>query len=143
MPSQSDSTTDYAGPSAREMIHSHTLAHNIITRHDDAYPVLGPSELVLLRRFVMAPDTHHEILKDCDMLENPPTGELPRQGSLVGYIIANYEESDGQANIKLAMTAKEIADLKKWFESGAPDKSMEGGCETGKGHKDADGVWRD
>lgn len=75
------------------------------------------------------------------MLEDSTAGEFPRHGSLVGYIIANYKESAGRVESESAITSQEIIVLRKWFESGVPDKRMDGACETGKGVKDAHGVW--
>ena len=78
------------------------------------------------------------------MLDPPPTGEHPRHGSLIGYVIAKHGESTvaGHSYVQPVMMDGEIEDLKTWFASGAPDARLIGACETGRGRKGADGVWR-
>ena len=137
-------TAPYNGPSVHEMITTHTLASNIMSRHSDPCPILSPSELHLLRRFVTDPTAHHQILHDCGMLDPPPTGEHPRHGSLIGYVIAKHGEAAAasHSDVQPAMSDREIQDLKTWFASGVPDARLVGACETGRGWKEADGVWR-
>ncbi|KAK1993164.1 hypothetical protein LX36DRAFT_661753 [Colletotrichum falcatum] len=48
-------TTTYTGPSAAEMLANHTLGKEIISRNNDAEPVLDSEELALLEQFVNDP----------------------------------------------------------------------------------------
>ena len=107
-------------PSVREMISSHTLANNIISRH--ANPprdgsVLDYSELRLLRRFCENPSSKNTILEDEGMLDEPgmEAGTMAQRtrGSLAGYCIATYGVKG-----KEALTEGEVESLRAWFERG-------------------------
>lgn len=50
---------------------SHTLAAEIISRHNDACPILDSRELELLRRFCADPSAKEVILRGRDMLHEP------------------------------------------------------------------------
>lgn len=123
----------WTGPSPRDMITSHTLAEEIINRHDDACPVLGPSELVLLQRFVNNPATRNEILRDCNMEDDegdhPGMKAQRDHGSLAGFVVAKHTD-DGTHGP--ALTEDEIEKLRVWFSSGAADDRMAGARETGR-----------
>jgi hypothetical protein len=107
-----------------EMIRSHTLAAEIITRHNDDCPILDHNELTLLRRFCADPSVKEAILRDRDMLDGP--ADLPgktaqsKHGSLVGFAIARHSTETP------ALEDREIEMLRKWFESGAADARIDG-----------------
>lgn len=105
--------TTYSGPSAHDMIQSHTLAKEIIARSNDAAPVLDASELSLLKRFIADPSSKDEMLKDLDMTD--PAGSkagAKAQGkeSLVGYIIAQSVAGNE------ILSDEETSQLRAWFE---------------------------
>lgn len=115
---------EWAGPTVKEMIESHTLAHEIITRHNDLCPVLDPSELRILRQFILDPISHDKILRDHDMMDTPGDTTIgnaaQKKGSLAGFIVAHHSASSG-SGVEPALTEEEMERLKVWFESGAAD----------------------
>ena len=120
-----DTSTDYTGPSAHDMIASHSLTTEIISRHNDACPILGPSELILLYGYLQAPSDRLEILQAIDMLDNdgerPGTRAHAHRGSLIGYTIATeYFNAEG------------ITELRRWFDEGHADERMKKGGWKGK-----------
>jgi hypothetical protein len=121
---QINDMAEYTGPMPGEMIRSHTLAAEIIARHHDACPILGSSELTLLRRFCADPSAKEAVLRDRDMLDEP--GDWPgkkaqsKHGSLAGFAIARHGTETP------ALQDREIEMLKKWFESGAVDARIDG-----------------
>ena len=70
------------------MIASHTLAANIIDHQGDSCPVLGPSELVLLLRFVHNPASHNQILRDCNMISDGTSPNFEAEASSARQFIA-------------------------------------------------------
>ena len=62
---------EYTGPTVATMVRTHTLAAEIIARHNDPCSVLDNSELRLLRRFVADPSTKDEILHDRGIMVLP------------------------------------------------------------------------
>lgn len=113
----------YTGPMPSEMIRLHTLAAEIIGRHNDACPILDPSELTLLRRFCADPSAKEAILRDRDMLDD--AGDWPGQkaqskhGSLAGFAVARHGTETP------ALEDREIEMLKEWFGSGAADARID------------------
>ncbi len=104
--------TTYTGPSAREMIQSHTLAKEIIARSNDPEPVLDPTELARLKRFVEVPSSKNEILKDLDMEDQEgdrPGTKAHSKGSLVGFLIAK-----SAAGTEI-LSEEEMLQLRTWF----------------------------
>jgi hypothetical protein len=103
---------------------SHTLAAEIIARHNDACPIFDSRELELLRRFCADPSAKEAVLRDRDMLDEP--GDWPGKkaqsvhGSLAGFAIAKHGTETP------ALEEREIEMLRKWFESGAADARIDG-----------------
>lgn len=65
-------TTTYTGPSVREMLDTHTLGKEIMARADagdDAQAILDDSELALLKRYVTAPESKIDILKELGVVD--------------------------------------------------------------------------
>ncbi|KAK0113688.1 hypothetical protein ONS95_013936 [Cadophora gregata] len=107
------SATAYTGPSAREMFESHTLSKEIIARAKDPEPVLDESELALLKRYVTAPETKSEILRELGFTDEDRKilkGKEHGDGSLVAYIMIQSVHGND------LLLEKEIADLKAWFD---------------------------
>lgn len=94
----------YTGPSVKEMLANHTLAKEIIARHNDPCPILDDNELELLEQFTAKP-TEAPVL-----LANHP--QAKRSGSLVAYVLSKHETDS------VALTDDEITKLREWFESG-------------------------
>ena len=119
-PPHADTTNAYTGPSVKEMLATHSLTNEIIARHNDPCPILGPSELILLHRYVDNPSQRLEILRGVGMLdaegEAPGSSARRDHGSLVGYTLANdyFREED-------------VSELKKWFDEGHADQRMKKG----------------
>ena len=115
---------EYTGPMPGEMIRSHTLAAEIIARHNDPCPILDSSELTLLRRFCADPSAKEAVLRDRDMLDEPSDWPGKRAqskyGSLAGFTIARHGTQTP------ALEEREIEMLRKWFESGAADATIDG-----------------
>lgn len=127
-----DTSTEWTGPSVKDMLASHTLAENVIKYHNAPCPVFGPSELVLLRRFVNEPSSRDQILRDCNMVDDGEIGSgASKHGSLAGYIVARHG-LDATSGPEAAITEEEIHVLKTWFDSGAADTRMQGAVETGR-----------
>ncbi|KAJ9614215.1 hypothetical protein H2200_002351 [Cladophialophora chaetospira] len=124
-PVDADTSTDYTGPPPRDMIASHSLTDEIIARHNDQCPILGPSELILLNNYVHAPAQRLDILQANGMLDvegsRPGSRAHGSHGSLVGYAMAieYFDEQD-------------ITKLKDWFGEGHADQRMKKG--GWKGH---------
>jgi len=110
-----NSSNEWTGPSAREMIDTHTLAERIIAHHDDPCPVFDDRCILQLRRFVEGPEHSQEILREYGM-EDQPGDKLGsganRQGSLTGYIMATWGTDQS------ALTPDEVDMLREWFASG-------------------------
>ncbi|KAK2038865.1 hypothetical protein LZ31DRAFT_559249 [Colletotrichum somersetense] len=98
--------TAYAGPSAGDMLANHTLAKEIISRNNDAEPVLDSEELALLEQFVNDPSKANSIL------ESKGLSEPKKSGSLVAYVISLHGTDNP------ALTESEINTLKEWFAGG-------------------------
>lgn len=138
-----DPNAPWTGPAAKDMLATHTLAQEIINRHDDPCPVLGGSELELLRDYVMDASPAHalELLKDRGMIdEEGDRLGLRAQGknSLIGYcIVRNLDvERRGDAakgpGFGTALNSEEIDLLRDWFRKGAAEERIEGWKEGRK-----------
>ncbi|RDL40116.1 uncharacterized protein BP5553_00095 [Venustampulla echinocandica] len=107
---------EFTGPSPKTMIETHTLAMEVIARHNDACPIFDASELALLARFCAQPETKDFILRESDMLDEP--GDAPgtrasaTRGSLAGYAIARHGTDNP------VLEDREIEMLRRWFETG-------------------------
>ncbi|KAH7369869.1 hypothetical protein BKA65DRAFT_6755 [Rhexocercosporidium sp. MPI-PUGE-AT-0058] len=104
--------TAYSGPSAREMFETHTLSKEIIARANDTEPILDASELALLKRYVTAPESKVEILKEIEYVDadgKVVAAKLEGDGSLVAYIMVQSVTGND------LLSEEEIAELKAWF----------------------------
>ena len=96
----------WTGPSTSEMLRTHTLAHEVITRHDDPCPVFDGSELAYLQTWL-------------DDTSTKNAGAVPaNQHSLVGHIIAR--ESQGE----ILLDENEKAALRQWFAEGKAEERI-------------------
>lgn len=117
----------YTGPSVAEMIRNHTLAHNIMTRHDTMPPeerILGADDMAILRRFVCADDLSAErthIIHEHDLQDEegvrPGERAANVKGTLAGFCVVRHGMA-GEGTAGPALTDGEIGDLKGWFERG-------------------------
>jgi len=105
---QRNTSNEWTGPSAREMVDTHTLAKEVISRHNDACPVFDDKEIVRLRRFVQDPTQSKQLLQELDLAD----GGAWKAGSLTGHIIETWGTD------KSALTQDEIVALKEWFDNG-------------------------
>lgn len=96
----------YTGPSVGQMLKNHTLAHEIITRHDGPQheSVLDDSELRLLQRFCADPSSKDEIL------DGYVAGSQPQ--SLVKFVVHKHGSEQP------ALEESEIVELRDWFTRG-------------------------
>lgn len=104
----------YTGPGAGEMMKTHTLASEIISRHPgpEHERIFDDAELARLRRFVAAPDSEGAAeRKHCEETE-VAEGETKYGGSLVRYLAGHHGTE------KQGLTGEEIEKLKAWFENG-------------------------
>jgi hypothetical protein len=104
-------------PPTGQLLRTHTLAHEIITRHDPVTHengVFDLKQLSFLRHFVTNPSAKAEILRQHDMVDAegdvPGTRANKVHGNLVGYCIARH----GLDNPPLE--EREVEMLKAWFE---------------------------
>ncbi len=110
-----NTSNEWTGPSVREMVASHTLAKEIIARHNDPCPVFDDSSILELRQFVDDPSRAQELLRGMAVLDPPgvePGETASSKGSLTGFIMATYGTD------KSALTDEEILMLKEWFGNG-------------------------
>lgn len=138
-----DPNATYSGPPVREMLATHTLAREIINRHDDPCPILDGSELELLKDYVMDTSPVHaqNLLQQRQMTDDKGGqlggGAMDKQ-SLVGYLIArNLDfEKRGEAAAQgpgsgRGLLDEEIALLKNWFQKGAAEERIMA-CKEGQ-----------
>ncbi|WYZ40219.1 hypothetical protein EsH8_IV_000560 [Colletotrichum jinshuiense] len=97
----------YTGPSPRQMIDTHTLAREIISRNNDPCPILDADELALLSQFVADPSQARALLEARGLADEPT-----KAGSLVAYVVSLHGTD------KAALTDEEIKVLREWFENG-------------------------
>jgi hypothetical protein len=97
----------YTGPSVGVMISNHTLAKEIIARHNDPCPILDDDELALLQQFVASPAEAGSILQARGLAHDPM-----KNGSLVAYVMSLHGTD------RAALNEEEIQSLSEWFESG-------------------------
>ena len=95
------------------MIDTHTLARNVIERHNTPNDVFDDENLALLKRFCDDPSKKDEILRGKDMIDEPGTAPGTKanfvHGSLVGYCIARHGTDDP------VLSDGEIVMLRDWF----------------------------
>lgn len=112
---QAQTQTPYTGPSAGEMIAKHTLAEEIISRANDASPVLDTNEIALLKQFCAQPTSleHKKKLLETAGMEDQAGDKVGHRaqgkGSLVGYIIAQSIAG------KEVLDEGEVDRLRAWF----------------------------
>jgi hypothetical protein len=119
---ESNTSAKWTGPSVKEMVAGHTLAKEIISRHNDPCPVFDASELAILRRFVADPTQAAAILREAGMAdaEGEALGTAAmRKGSLAGCIAAAHGSD------KPKLTDDEIRALKQWFDNGGGKTATE------------------
>ena len=133
-----DPDAPYTGPSVPHMLATHTLAREIINRHDDPCPIFDGKTLLFLQSYVTdaTPIRAQKILEERGMID-PETGGVREQAlaenrSLVTYLIArdyksikNKEGSEGIAPER-GLTEHEILALKEWFEQGHAEERIQG-----------------
>ena len=112
---QQETSTKWNGPSARDMIASHTLAKEIIERHGSDCPVFDDGRIMELRKFIDDPSKARDILQDMGLTDSDgqqPGDMAASKGSLTGLIMARHNTSN------LVFTEDEIRALKEWFDNG-------------------------
>jgi hypothetical protein len=105
----------YTGPSVPEMLANHTLAQEIIARHNDPCPILDDDELSLLQQFIAKPSEARSILANravADDSGDSSSDNTKNSGSLVAYVMSKHETDN------VGLTDDEIVMLREWFESG-------------------------
>lgn len=120
---QRNTSNVYTGPMPKEMIANHTLAKEIINRHNDPCPILDDDEIKLLQKFVTDPSAAKAILKERgleDEADGEPGAKVKESGSLVAHVIYGHSAE------KTVLTDREIDMLREWFEGGGanPDSSQ-------------------
>ncbi|ETN38155.1 uncharacterized protein HMPREF1541_07779 [Cyphellophora europaea CBS 101466] len=113
----------WTGPSTADMLATHTLAHNVITRHDDPCPVFDGAELAFLQAYLAnpTPAAGSRLLKEHGMVdhEGEEVGSgVKRQGSLVGHVVLREIGSE----VVLQDSEKEA--LRAWFDDGKADERI-------------------
>ncbi|CAK7271983.1 hypothetical protein SEPCBS119000_004886 [Sporothrix epigloea] len=110
--------TPYAGPTARDMIASHTLAAEIIARHGSgSQAIFDDDNINQLRAFVTDPAaTRAALLSKLDATEDDDvaalTAKVAGSHSLVDYAVIT------RGTPKEALTDAEMDTLRAWFASG-------------------------
>ncbi|KAH8658218.1 hypothetical protein BX600DRAFT_63987 [Xylariales sp. PMI_506] len=112
--SQRNTSDVYTGPRPREMIANHTLAKEIIERHNDPCPILDDHEIAFLGEFVADPSQRTEILEKRGLLASDDS-KVKESGSLVAHIV--YHHGSNRA----ALTNDEIVALKQWYDGDGPN----------------------
>lgn len=89
----------WTGPSTGDMLRTHTLAHEVIARHDDPCPVFDGAELAYLQDYIADPSTANSerLLAEhqkADQDANQSGDGASSKQSLVGFIIARELQGD-------------------------------------------------
>ena len=107
-------SSEWQGPSVKEMIESRTLGQMIIKHQDGPTPIFDDNEMERLRSFVQDPNGTSALLREHEMQdkdsESPGTAASAK-GSLAGYIAATYGTE------KSALTEDDVVALKQWFNT--------------------------
>ncbi|KAK6080531.1 hypothetical protein SCUP234_05077 [Seiridium cupressi] len=114
-PPKRNTTNEYHGPSPKEMIANHTLAKEIIDRHNDPCPIFDDPSILLLREFVQDPPNARTILAKRDLLDGEaekPGTKANSAGNLAAYLIAKHGSGED------ALIEEEIKNLEDWFDTG-------------------------
>lgn len=104
-----NTSDDYTGPSVKEMLATHTLAKEIIARHNDPCPIFDDENIAFLGEFVADPTAAQSLLEARGLTDEE---KVRNSRSLVAHVVARH----GTENP--ALTDEELATLKQWFESG-------------------------
>ena len=113
--SQNNTSQVWTGPTAKDMIASHTLAMEIMQRHGSNEPVLDDFRIEELRKFVNDPLRANEMLQAMESAKSDglhSDDATAGKGTLTGYIMAQHGTD------KAALTEDEIHILKEWFDNG-------------------------
>ena len=100
---QRNISSQYTGPSVREMVTTHTLAKEIMARHEGPWPILDDQEIRKLQGFVHDPAAAQADQQGID---------ISRSGSLVAHIVRDWG-TEGTL-----LTEEEVGELKEWFANG-------------------------
>jgi len=106
--SERNTANEWTGPSAGQMIKTHTLAKETINHHGGRTPVFDDLEIIRLRRFVQDPTQAEQLLAELDLAD----GGAWRTGSLAAHIIKTWGTD------KSALTQDEVDALKEWYDNG-------------------------
>lgn len=109
---EQDNSTAWDGPSAKDMIASHTLAQEIIQRHGGPYPVFDDECIEELRRFISDPSRAQHLLREMGIIDAEGNSTPAAKSSLTGHIMTRHGTDEP------ALTGDEIHALKEWFDNG-------------------------
>lgn len=106
----------YSGPSAQEMLASHTFAKEVISRDKGPEPqrVFDDQGLVLLRRWCNDPASTEKILAEEQLADAPgdrPGKKAIEKGNLVGLLMANSVVGND------LITNEEFETLQEYFKT--------------------------
>ena len=116
-----NSSNEWKGPSAREMIETRTLGKEIIDNHNAPCPVFDDKNILQLRRFVLDPDNVDETMNELDAIE--PGW---REHSLTAHIMKTWGSENS------ALSEEEVIQLREWFEDGGGKTDAEVAAEQRK-----------
>jgi hypothetical protein len=108
-------TEQYSGPSAREMLDSHTFAQEVIARSKgpESQRIFDDKQLDLLRRWCTDPASAERIFAEENLSDTPgdrPGTKAIEKGSLVGLLMANSAARND------LITNEEFQMLQEWFK---------------------------
>ena len=109
------SANPYTGPSVRDMVHTKTLAENIIKYHNHSTSdcILDDDNLNMLQRFVEDPSKRRQILSDQGI--DPDESLKGKQTSLAAYVVWAHGREDMDGGM---LKDSDIEMLRSWFEKG-------------------------
>lgn len=99
----------------KEMIVTHTLAKEIINRHNDPCPIFDDRSILNLREFVKDPSNAPALLVRLQLKDEDGQdygSKANAAGDLVAYLMAVHGTE------KAGFSEGEITDLRQWFENG-------------------------
>jgi len=105
---QRNTSDDWTGPTVRQMVDTHTLAKEVIDRHNDPCPVFDDKAILQLRRFVQDPAQVEKLIQELDSAD----GGAWRSGGLTALIMTTWGTD------KSYLTQDEVVSLKEWFANG-------------------------
>lgn len=113
------------------MLANHTIAQEIIDRHDDPCPILDGKSLAFLQDYVMdASAAHGRELLNARQVMGADEKEVGAQatakdGCLVEFLIERNLDAGNNGPGK-GLTGEEIESLKQWFQSGGAQERIQG-----------------